>query len=197
MRQSARAIRMARHHKRLASSSKLNLVSLMDIFTILVFFLIVNQSEVRVLQNTQKLSLPVSIADQLPSENLVIAVFQNSVLVQERAVWERKGSQVDNVDLTKNGSYKPTKQQKIKTQLNEIEIEQLIVALKVELNYQSNKRPQLTTLEQEQGRAVTIIGDASIEYDLLKQIMAVCADTNYRNMSLAVEQKLQKNQARS
>ena len=45
MKQSLRAKRLARHHKRLGGASKLNLVSLMDIFTILVFFLIVNQSE--------------------------------------------------------------------------------------------------------------------------------------------------------
>jgi len=52
MKQSARAQRLAKHHKRFNSSPKLNLVSLMDIFTILVFFLIVNQSEVRVLETT-------------------------------------------------------------------------------------------------------------------------------------------------
>ena len=38
MKQSARAKRLAKHHKRFNSAPKLNLVSLMDIFTILVFF---------------------------------------------------------------------------------------------------------------------------------------------------------------
>ena len=88
MKQSIRAKRLAKHHKRFNSSGKLNLVSLMDIFTILVFFLIVNQSEVRVLQNIKEIKLPVSIAEELPAENLIITVLNNSVLVQERAVWQ-------------------------------------------------------------------------------------------------------------
>lgn len=168
MKQSLRAKRLARHHKRLGAASKLNLVSLMDIFTILVFFLIVNQSEVRVLQNSEKLSLPVSVAEQLPSENIVVTVFDNRVMVQERAVWQKD----NNPALA----------------LTESDMDNLITALKTELLYQAAKRPELTELEQQHGRAVTILGDANIEYQILKQIMTVCAEANFRNMSLAVEQ---------
>lgn len=169
MKQSLRAKRLARHHKRLGGASKLNLVSLMDIFTILVFFLIVNQSEVRVLQNSEKLSLPVSVAEQLPTENIVVSVFDHRVMVQERAIWQKDAA---NSELG----------------LSETDIDALMAALKTELVYQAAKRPELTPLEQENGRAVTILGDANIEYQLLKQIMTVCAQANYRNMSLAVEQ---------
>ena len=49
MRSSGRAARMDRHHKRHKRNVALNLVSLMDIFTILVFFLLVNSSEVQTL----------------------------------------------------------------------------------------------------------------------------------------------------
>ncbi|MGB1262032.1 MAG: ExbD/TolR family protein [Cognaticolwellia sp.] len=169
MKQSLRAKRLARHHKRLGTASKLNLVSLMDIFTILVFFLIVNQSEVRVLQNSEKLDLPISIAEELPSENIVIAVFDNRVMVQERAVWQKPAS-------------KPS------TNLTPDDLSALMKALATELNYLASKRVELTELEQENGRAVTILGDANIEYAILKQIMTVCAQANFRNMSLAVEQ---------
>ncbi|MGJ8693675.1 MAG: ExbD/TolR family protein [Thalassotalea sp.] len=169
MKQSLRAKRKARHHKRLGAGGKLNLVSLMDIFTILVFFLMVNQSEVRVLQNTKELKLPVSIAEQLPHENIVISVLKDSILVQERLIWQQV-EQPSGAQLTASA------------------IKQLVAALKVELTYQTNKRPELTEQEKINGRAVTIIGDASIEYDILKQIMAICAEADYRNMSLAVEQ---------
>ena len=169
MKQSARAKRLAKHHKRFSSTSKLNLVSLMDIFTILVFFLIVNQSEVRVLETTKQINLPVSIAEELPSENILITVLNNSVLVQERAVWQQ-GVALNELTLG-NGNN-----------------EQLIDALKTELAYLATKRPQLSEAEQEKGRAVTIIGDASVPYQVLKQIMAACADSDYRNMSLAVKQ---------
>ncbi len=167
MKQSARAKRLAKHHKRFNSSAKLNLVSLMDIFTILVFFLIVNQSEVRVLQNIKEINLPVSIADELPNENIVVTVLTNTVLVQERAVWQQA--------------------QNLSNLADENNVE-LVAALKKELVYLASKRQTLTESEQLKGRAVTIIGDALVPYQVLKQIMAACADSNYRNMSLAVQQ---------
>lgn len=173
MKQSLRAKRKARHHKRLGAAGKLNLVSLMDIFTILVFFLMVNQSEVRVLQNIKELKLPVSVADKLPHENIVIAVFDNKVLVQERLVWQRDAQTLIAAELSKT------------------EITSLLALLKEELIYQSSKRAELSDQEKLNGRAVTIIGDANTKYDLLKQIMAMCAETDFRNMSLAVEQVAQ------
>jgi len=173
VKQSARSKRLAKHHKRFNSGSKLNLVALMDIFTILVFFLIVNQSEVRVLQNIEEIKLPVSIAEELPVENLVITIFEKTVLVQERAIWQSTENNLGS-SLQDNKEF--------------------IEALTTELNYQVSKRPELTDNEQEKGRAVTIIGDASIPYAALKQIMAACADTGYRNMSLAVERQVKNKQ---
>ncbi|QDE31890.1 MULTISPECIES: biopolymer transporter ExbD [Shewanella] len=171
MKQSARSRRLGKHHKRLKNGSKLNLVALMDIFTILVFFLIVNQSEVRVLQNIDKMTLPVSVAEALPVENLVITVLADTVLVQERAIWQ-KGP--DGVGLT------------------EQENPEFISTLTTELTYQASKRIELSETEQQNGRAVTIIGDASTPYVVLKQIMAACAQTGYRDISLAVEHLAQK-----
>lgn len=167
MKQSFKAKRLAKHHKRFSAGSKLNLVSLMDIFTILVFFLIVNQSEVRVLQNTKEINLPVSIAEEMPAENILITVLPQSIMIQERVIWQQNNA------ITEQGN-----------ELNS----GLIEAIKTELTYLSTKRPVLTDNETENGRAVTIIGDASVPYQVLKQIMAACADSDYRNMSLAVKQ---------
>lgn len=167
MRQSFKAKRLAKHHKRFSAGSKLNLVSLMDIFTILVFFLIVNQSEVRVLQNTKEIKLPVSIAEELPAENVLITVLPQSIMIQERVIWQQKMALTAQVTEINQG---------------------LIDAVKTELSYLAAKRPNLSESEQENGRAVTIIGDASVSYQVLKQIMSACADSDYRNMSLAVEQ---------
>lgn len=167
MKQSMKAKRLAKHHKRFSAGSKLNLVSLMDIFTILVFFLIVNQSEVRVLQNTKEINLPISIAEEMPAENILITVLPQSILIQERVVWQQEEALTKITDETNSD---------------------LIDAIKTELIYLAKKRVELSEAEQENGRAVTIIGDASVPYQLLKQIMSACADTNYRNMSLAVKQ---------
>ena len=174
MKQSFRAKRLAKHHKRYNSTSKLNLVSLMDIFTILVFFLIVNQSEVRVLQNTKELNLPVSIAKEMPAENILVTVLPRSILIQERVIWQ---------------------QEQVLTQVSQQDNPDLMKALKTELNYLSAKRVELSKSEQENGRAVTIIGDSSVPYQVLKQIMAACADSNYRDISLAVKQVAKKNLA--
>jgi biopolymer transport protein ExbD len=167
MKQSFKAKRLAKHHKRFSAGSKLNLVSLMDIFTILVFFLIVNQSEVRVLQNTKAINLPISLAEEMPAENVLITVLPQSIMIQERVIWQQK---------------------KALTEVSEDLNTGLIKAIKTELKYLSTKRPLLTDNETENGRAVTIIGDASVPYQVLKQIMAACADSDYRNMSLAVKQ---------
>jgi biopolymer transport protein ExbD len=167
MKQSFKAKRLAKHHKRFNAGSKLNLVSLMDIFTILVFFLIVNQSEVRVLQNTKEINLPISIAEEMPAENVLITVLPQSIMIQERVIWQQKNNLTEvNEDLNSG----------------------LIKAIKTELSYLSTKRPVLTDNETKNGRSVTIIGDASVPYQVLKQIMAACADSDYRNMSLAVKQ---------
>lgn len=167
MKQSFKAKRLAKHHKRFSAGSKLNLVSLMDIFTILVFFLIVNQSEVRVLQNTKEINLPISIAEELPAENILITVLPQSIMIQDRVIWQQDSNL---------------------TQVNTAIDEGFMSAIKEELKYLSAKRPELSESEQENGRSVTIIGDASVPYQVLKQIMSACADSDYRNMSLAVEQ---------
>ena len=72
MKKSQRAKRMARHLQRNKKGSKLNLVSLMDIFTILVFFLMVNQSDVKVMQSNKAIKLPTSVINNTPAETLVM-----------------------------------------------------------------------------------------------------------------------------
>lgn len=163
MKKSMRSRRMAKHYKRLNKVPKLNLVSLMDIFTILVFFLMVNSSDVQVLENNKSIKLPESIADQQPDDTLVISVSGDDVVVMGRKV-----ASVAEVLVSE---------------------ELLITELKDELAYQASRRPALSELELQQGRAVTIMGDHSIPYSLLKRIMASCAETDFRNISLAVRRQ--------
>jgi biopolymer transport protein TolR len=77
---------MERHHKRMAKDSKLSLVSLMDIFTILVFFLMVNASDVQVLQNSKSLELPESTAQQAAKETLILMVNNNDLILQGQKI---------------------------------------------------------------------------------------------------------------
>ena len=87
MKRSRRAKRMQQHHARgLRRSSVLNMVSLMDIFTILVFFLLVNATSTDVLPSPKNIVLPEAAAEKLPSRNLVIAVDDRVIRLQGAAV---------------------------------------------------------------------------------------------------------------
>lgn len=86
MKSSHRSRRLRRHYGRMHKTGGLNLVSLMDIFTILVFFLMVNSSDVKVMQNSTEVPLPISSAEQRAVENLTVQVSGRSILLQGREV---------------------------------------------------------------------------------------------------------------
>jgi hypothetical protein len=62
----------------------------------------------------------------------------------------------------------------------------VIPGLQNELRYLASKRTQLTETEKLNGRAVTILGDHTIPYEILKRVMVTCAKSNYRDLSMAV-----------
>ena len=81
------------HHTRRRQQQKkskkvatLNLVSLMDIFTILVFFLMVNSSEVEVLETQSDIKLPDSTSEQRPDNRLVISINADDLIVQGKSI---------------------------------------------------------------------------------------------------------------
>ncbi|XOZ33428.1 ExbD/TolR family protein [Halomonadaceae bacterium KBTZ08] len=81
MKESRRARRIQRHYRRMNRPGGLNLTALMDIFTILVFFLMVNSSDVKVLKEDSDIQLPRSEAEQVPESILRVVVAGESILV--------------------------------------------------------------------------------------------------------------------
>jgi len=78
---------MKRHHRRSVDrNATLNMVSLMDIFTILVFFLLVNATSAEVLPSPQNINLPDAAAEKQPLRNLVIAVDNHMIRLQGQPV---------------------------------------------------------------------------------------------------------------
>jgi biopolymer transport protein ExbD len=77
-----------RNHRRERNKSPLdlNLVSLIDVFTILIFFLLSNSTEVETLPSTKAVQLPESSAEKSPRETLVVVVSGEEILVQGRKV---------------------------------------------------------------------------------------------------------------
>jgi len=87
MKQSRRARRMQLHHSRRNDrSASLNMISLMDIFTILVFFLLVNATSEEVLPSPKNVVLPESISEKIPLKTLVIAVNDEFISLQGRDI---------------------------------------------------------------------------------------------------------------
>lgn len=87
MKLSRRAKRMQQHHSRTKDrNATLNMVSLMDIFTILVFFLLVNATSAEILPSPKDVTLPSSSAEKLPKKNLVIAVNKETISLQGVAI---------------------------------------------------------------------------------------------------------------
>lgn len=152
--------RMTRNHKRLTQQAKLSLVSLMDIFTILVFFLMVNSGDVEVLEADKNITLPDSVSELKPDIGLTIKISNNEIIVQGRKIAD------------------------VATVLAQTDTQ--IAQLSEELNYQTARAATPTAKEQRLGRQVIIMGDQGMPYKLLKRIMSTCASSDYRDISLAV-----------
>ena len=165
MKKSRRAKRMEAHHARKKRVVGLNLVSLMDIFTILVFFLLVNSSNVQQLPNNKDVKLPEATVEKLPDETLVLLVSGEEILVQGRRITDVPS-------------------------IMELE-DELIPALKDELDHQA-KRQRLFSAAEKDAFDITILGDREIPYKLLRRIMITCSSANYTNISLAVQRKAEK-----
>ena len=163
MKESSRAKRMQRHHERRQDkSASLNMVSLMDIFTILVFFLLVSAANSDILPTPKNIKLPLSTAEKLPKENIVIIIGNNDILLQ--------GKKIANIDRT------------IKSNNNVIL--PLMDALKALVKTKGQNKTK-TIIK----KGITIMGDKDVPYILLKKIMITSAAANFSNISLAVNKK--------
>jgi biopolymer transport protein TolR len=160
---SRRADRMKRHHKRAGRSSGINLVSLMDIFTILVFFLLVNSSDGEVLPTQKSVKLPESVAEETPRMALVVMINSTDIMIHGKIITSTAavlaaGSEATNV---------------------------LKAALQTELGKSAQQDKYGKPVKHE----ATIMGDRDIPYKILKQVMASCTEAGFSRISLAVLQK--------
>lgn len=140
----------------------MNLVSLIDVFTILIFFLLSSASGVELLASPKAVKLPESSAEKAPKETVVIAVSGEDILVEGRRI-----ASVAEVLATEGD---------------------LIAPLKAELDLQAN-RQAVREENKAQGKAVTIMGDKDIPYKLLRKVMYTSARADYTDVAFAVRRK--------
>ena len=160
MRNSRRIKRMGRNRVKIG---KMNLTSLMDVFTILVFFLLVNSGSVELVQSPKDVKLPESFEESKPRETVVISVSPEDVIVQGRLV-----AKVADILEGKEASLAP-----LGARL--AELKENIVGP--------------ATLNVAESQEVTILADKSVPFIVVRMVMSACTDEGYENVSLAVVQK--------
>lgn len=164
MKASRRIARMTRYR---STVPKLQLTSLMDIFTTLVFFLVVNSgAAVETLHQPQQITLPQSVVEAKPRETVVIIVGKDEVLVQGEPV-----ARVAEIQATENVEIGPIS-------MRLAELKQRVIGVSTEAVAES--------------REVTVLADKSIPFNVLKKVLATCTGQGYTRVSLAVVQKAAK-----
>ncbi|HTV97549.1 MAG TPA: biopolymer transporter ExbD [Steroidobacteraceae bacterium] len=158
---SLRAVRGRRKHR--AGASHFALVPFIDMMTILVVFLLAHTAEVDILPNTKNISIPQSLSDRKPSAAVVVMVTKDSVYVDGVLV----GS-VAAVAANPGPVFQP---------------------LKAALMAQNDRMLSAAQRADIAKREVTIMGDKSMPYSLLKRIMLTCSDAEYGKVSFAVVER--------
>jgi biopolymer transport protein TolR len=155
--------RIKRHRQRRHGANHFALIPFIDMMTILVVFLLAHTAEVDILPNTKNISIPQSLSDRKPSAAVVVMVTKDSVYVDGELV----GS-LSDVVANQGTSFLP---------------------LKSALLAQNAR--SLRTAEQTDPakREVTIMGDKSTPYSVLKKIMLTCSEAEYGKVSFAVVER--------
>jgi biopolymer transport protein ExbD len=160
-------VKTSRRIRRMARAGKhktgLNLTSLMDVFTILVFFLLVNQSAIEVLEPPKEIKLPDSVVEAKPRQTLVIMVSSEMVMVQ--------GEPVVAVGDLLNMK------------------EELIPPVIARLGQIRQHTIGLSTATVAKTNEVVILSHKTIPFKVLKKLMSSCTVAGYNKISLAVIQK--------
>ncbi len=160
MRNTRRIKRMSRNRGKVA---KMNLTALMDVFTILVFFLLVNSGSVEVMEAPKTVVLPESTVESKPRETVVIFVSEVEVIVQGKLVMQ-VADIIDSPGFT------------IEPIANRLaELQGIVIG----------RSTQITAKSQE----VTILADKAVPFNVVQKIMTTCTGQGYYQVSLAVIQK--------
>lgn len=155
--------RMNRMSRNRSKTPKMNLTSLMDVFTILVFFLLVNSANTEVLETPKQIVLPASIVEEKPRETVVIFISNDNVTVQGEEV--AKTEEIVSSDIQ---NIAPIGERLA-------ELSQAVIGINTEAVAQSQE--------------VTILADREVPFTVIKRVMSTCTSEGYAKISLAVFQK--------
>ena len=151
-----------KQHKSTPGEARLQLTSMMDMFTIILVFLLKTYSTHGQLINpSQDLTLPSSVTQHLPELGLDVTVSSDWILVNEKAVERTK-------DVMNQEGY-------------------IVQGLQKELLVYAREAEKMEEMYGAKfSGKVTIQGDKNLPYQLLIKVMATCGQSNYPNMRLVV-----------
>jgi biopolymer transport protein ExbD len=155
--------RIKRHRERRHGGSHYVLIPFIDMMTILVVFLLAHTADVDILPNVKNISIPQSLSDRKPSAAVVVMITREAVFVDGQLV----------------GS------------LNDIIANQgpFFAPLKNALMAQNDRSLGGSDRTDIAKREVTIMGDKSTPYSVLKKIMLTCSEAEYGKVSFAVVER--------
>ena len=153
--------RIKRHRERRHGANHFALIPFIDMMTILVVFLLAHTAEVDILPNAKNIQIPQSLSERKPSAAIVVMITKDSLYVDGVLV----GSLRD-VAANQGPFFAP---------------------LKTALMAQNDRslRGQTDIAKRE----VTIMGDKSTPYSVLKKIMMTCSEAEYGKVSFAVVER--------
>ncbi len=153
-----RAHRKARN----TTAMDMNLVALIDVFTILIFFLLSSAAGVETLVSPKAVNLPLAMAEKAPKQTVLLVVAGDDIIVDGRRVASVKEVMAAPDDT--------------------------IAALKAELDVLATRVAVRAENKADQ-QAVTIMADKQMPYALLRKVMTTCARANFADVSFAVRRR--------
>jgi biopolymer transport protein ExbD len=152
-----------KRRKRHKGASHFALIPFIDMMTILVVFLLAHTAEVDILPNTKNISIPQSLSERKPNAAIVVMVTTDSVYVDGKPV-----GTIAEIVANSGNVFEPLK---------------AALMAQNELALGGAQRTEIAK------REVTIMGDKSTPYSVLKKIMLTCSDAEYGKVSFAVVER--------
>ena len=161
MKDTRRMRRMERNNRKgHIAALGINLIPMMDVLCVLVFFLLFHSFNSTMPE--AQITLPASVAETKPRETVTIVVTPEVVMVQSEAVLSTPKLFDDSNAIV--------------YELKE-RLEQLRTAI------------ETTTKTAADSHEITLLADKTIPFKVLKKIMSTCTASGYGKISLAVMQK--------
>lgn len=156
--------------KRIPSTFKIQITSMVDMFVILLVFLLKSYSTSPVnVTPSPDLTLPASSSTKDPSEILKLVISKSGIYVDEKRVVEMKDGMLTQADVDASDT-------------------QFIRALYTELDEQAKKSRTIASknTELEFDGKVLMQADRTLPYDVLKKVMYTSMMAGYSDVKLAV-----------